>query len=729
MPDIASRSPRSAARSLLATAVAVALTLISTAPAQAESRRPAPVTAAVAATDLDAVTVVGTKSARSAATTTRLPLSARETPQSISHVDIERIEDEAMLSVDDTLKGVTGINATFYDTQRPLYFARGFQVQDFQVDGIPTYSGSTNLEYDMALYERVEVIRGANGLISGAGKPSATVNLLRKRPGYDFAAGAALTVGEWGLRRGQADVSVPLAADGQLRSRFVLAKQDREGYLDRYREEKSAGLATLEFDLGDATTLALGYQFQDNQPTASNWGTIPRYAADGQPADFARATNFAPDWTRWARDSNTAYASLEHRFGNDWQFRAAWNRTRGHVFSLRAYASGFPDPLDGSGVFLRGAVGETDDVRDSFDVYFSGSFELLGREHDLAIGGNYSRLDAHSPGYASLSGWRHDIPDAYRFDGRAPMPLITRTGAFRDSRTQQSGLYATARLRVADPVSLVLGARLSDWETGTDNHDTQGTYINTTGAYKVDDELTPYAGIVFDITPSLTAYASYTGIFQPQNYRDKHNALLAPVEGSNLEAGLKGRISETLDFSTAVFDVKQDNFAIRDHTQPDASLPDGSSAYVGVDGTRSRGLEFDVNGSIGQRWRINAGYTYLDTERHDSDRIWVNLPEHTLKLSTHYRFGGKLDGLSLGGGLRWQNEMTAFNVEHPTLDTVDVVQGSYALADLFANYAFSPNLSLNLSARNLFDRTYWATLDYPNYGEPRQLTATLRWRY
>lgn len=167
----------------LATLSAALLCALTMTPAAARAAGLADANADANAKTLDAVSVNGTVSRAQPATTTRLPLTLQETPQSVSVIGLQRLEDESLFSIDDVMRNVTGVNVSFYDTQRPLYFARGFQITDFQVDGLPTYSGATNQEYDTVFYDRIEVIRGANGLLTGAGIPSATVNLLRKAAG------------------------------------------------------------------------------------------------------------------------------------------------------------------------------------------------------------------------------------------------------------------------------------------------------------------------------------------------------------------------------------------------------------------------------------------------------------------------------------------------------------------------------------------------------------------
>ncbi|MCC4608162.1 TonB-dependent siderophore receptor [Xanthomonas campestris pv. zinniae] len=712
---------------------------------------PAPVHAAdlADAKTLDQVNVNGTVSRAQPATTTRLPLTLQETPQSVSVIGLQRLEDESLFSIDDVMRNVTGVNVSFYDTQRPLYFARGFQITDFQVDGLPTYSGATNQEYDTVFYDRIEVIRGANGLLTGAGIPSATVNLLRKRPGKDFDASFAVSAGTWDFRRMQADVNAPLTEDGRFRSRVVAAWQDRDYYYDRYHDNKMSGMAVLEGDLTDSITLTVGYQRQDNSPVGSTWGTVPFFAADGSLANLPRSTNMAPEWTRWQRETSTAFANLEQRFGEDWLLRVNYAHTKGQVQNMRVYGTGYP-AADGSGIFLRTAAGETEDVRDSVDVYLSGGFSLFGRQHDVVVGGSWQ--DLQSTAYPTVQTYPDDwatcisptgarercyfIPDIRNWNGDISEVTYARNGRRNEARTTQRGVYASTRFRLAEPLSLIAGARLSTWQTRTRAFSANGSYTGTSGRYKVSDEVTPYVGLVYDIVPDVSVYASYTEIFNPQNYRDKDNNLLAPVEGSNLEAGIKAQLLDGRAMATAaVFEAKQDNFAVRDMTQPEGALPDGTSAFIGVDGTKSRGWEVDFNGEILPGWTVNGGYTHVKVTRAPTDAIYANLPEDYLQLSTQVRLPGAWDRLSIGGGISWQSAVRGFNIERPIGDgsgattPVTVVQNPYALVHFNANYRISDQWTATLAVRNAFDKTYWANLDYQNYGEPRFVSVSLRWRY
>ncbi len=714
---------------------AAACLAVALAPARAETAATAP-SPDDEVVELDQLTV--TDAAFSPATptpvATKLPLSIRQTPQSISVIGRDRLDAELLTSVDDVLRNVTGVHVAFWDSERPLYYARGFQITDFMVDGMPTYSGSTNQEYDTALYERVEVVRGANGLLTGAGIPSAMINLTRKRPGQSFAASASATLGSWNERRAEADLNVPLSTDGRFRSRFVLATEDSESFLDRYEKKSLAALASLEADLTASTTLGVGYQYQDNDPSSPSWGTIPRFAADGSLAQLPRSINFSTNWTQWDRTTGTAFATLDQQLGENWRLHLAANRTEGETYSLRVYATGFPDLDTGTGIYLRGGVGEAEDTRDTFDAYLSGQFSLFGREHDLVLGWNLNNYESSSPNYESTYAgayyYRYDIPDYRTWDGEAPFPTLVKTGTSRTSVTDQSGFYTTVRLRPTDRTALILGARLSQWETRTLNYDATGALASTTGAYEVSDEVTPYVGAVVDLNDVWSAYASYTDVFRPQNYKDKDNNLLSPVLGSNLEAGLKAEFfAKRFQVTFSVFQTEQDNYAVRDTSVPDYSLPDGSSAYLGVDGTQSEGFEVELTGYLRPGWTTSLGYSHVNTTRHPSDLTYANVPEHILRFHTQVQFTGALENLSAGLGVTWQGDQTGVGITHPILGTTTVEQEAFALVNLNASYRLSEHLALTATVRNVFDKNYWATLDYPNYGEPRAASLALRWSY
>jgi outer-membrane receptor for ferric coprogen and ferric-rhodotorulic acid len=231
----------------------------------------------------DALTTQGTDSygVRASNTATRLPLSPRETPQSVSVVTRTQMDDFGLLNANEVLANTTGVSVDVVETDRTYFTSRGFDISNFQVDGVgmPFTNGDQLGDLDTALYDRIEVLRGANGLLSSTGNPAATVNYVRKRPTADFQAGAAVSVGSWNKRRIEGDVSGALNEARTLRGRAIIAAQRGDSFMDHYSLEKTVFAGLLEADLGPRTVLTGGVTRQANRPEGTSWGGRPRRRA------------------------------------------------------------------------------------------------------------------------------------------------------------------------------------------------------------------------------------------------------------------------------------------------------------------------------------------------------------------------------------------------------------------------------------------------------------------
>ena len=175
---------------------------------------------------------------------TRFDLAPREIPQSVSIISHQRIEDQKLDDIIDVLANTTGVTSTQSDSERTEFYARGFYIDAYQFDGLPTQMvqnwsyGDSGL--DLALYDRVEVVRGATGLLSGAGNPSASVNLIRKHAdSAELTGSVSVNVGSWGRTRTTVDVGSALNASGSVRGRVIGSYLDTDGQMDRYNQRKT----------------------------------------------------------------------------------------------------------------------------------------------------------------------------------------------------------------------------------------------------------------------------------------------------------------------------------------------------------------------------------------------------------------------------------------------------------------------------------------------------------
>ena len=660
------------------------------------------------------------------ATATRMVLTPRETPQSITVITRQHMDDFGLNSIDEVMRHTPGITVSTFDSERTNYYARGFSVENFQYDGIPTlrnsaYSSGQTLS-DMAIYDRVEILKGATGLLTGAGAPGATINLIRKKPTREFKASIDVGAGSWDNYRTQVDVSGPLTDSGNIRGRAVAAYQDKHSFMDRYERKTGVYFGTLEADLSDDTLLTLGFDYQNNDPHASGWsGSRPLFDRNGERIDVKRSYNNGANWSRWEQTTQSVFATLEHSFANGWVGKGqVTHQVNSYDAPLGSVMSG-PFPATGlSSIYANKFTGTT--RTDAADAYFSGPFSLAGREHELVIGASASSAHWKGKDYGNPTFLSANVVDFWNFDGKTTEPDWGAPTQYNDTTTRQTAGYISARFNLTDDLNLLLGTRLANyWLTG-DYHTTE------TG------RLVPYVGVTYDLNDNFTAYASYTDIFMPQTYnRDRNNKVLEPDEGKNYEVGIKGEFyGGRLNTSLAYFEVHESNRA-----EPDAEYnadPTNPSILYASVGTKAKakGFEAEMSGELAPGWQAQAGFTHKVIRGSDDEKISTWEPEDQLSLYTTYKFKGPLDRLTIGGGARWQNRSWQ-NIYNRAKDQYqDFSQDAYWLVDAMAKYQVSEHLSTTLNVNNLFDKQYYTNIGFYNtayYGDPRNVMVNTRWDF
>lgn len=230
------------------------------------------------------------------ATATKLPLTMRETPQAVTVITRQRMDDQAMTSINDVVKATPGLFLNFSSGPgRQTYTARGFDIDNIMYDGIPSgYSGWTaGVQPNLAMFDRVEVVRGATGLVTGAGNPSAAINMVRKRPLAEQKVTLTGAAGSWDDYRGEVDASSPLNDSGTLRGRVVTSYRDANSFVDDAEESHGLFYAVTEADLSEDTTLTVGLSHQKDK-TNYFWGSS-MVGLDGHHLDLPRSYNPSTD--------------------------------------------------------------------------------------------------------------------------------------------------------------------------------------------------------------------------------------------------------------------------------------------------------------------------------------------------------------------------------------------------------------------------------------------------
>lgn len=670
-------------------------------------------------------------------TATGLGLTVRETPQSVTIITAQRILDQNLTTAADVLRNSVGISINNLDDLRNQFYARGFEVRNFQYDGIPLAwtlaGGAGETSTDVSIYERIEVVRGATGLLTGAGDPSASINFVRKHADATELTGYVnASYGSWDRWRVSADVSTPITADGRIRARFVGRYEQGDSYIDRYSDKRLVLYGVIDADVTDTTLLRAGISHQDTDRDSPSWGNLPTFYTDGTVTNWSRSKSTTADWTYWNTINQNIFATIRQEIGADWSITANYNRLKNAEKAKLLYLSGAVDRATGVLVnpfFPAYPYKDSgNSVQNAYDVQLQGKVNLFGRDHEIVAGAMKSIQKRHTDSFAALA-----FPTVVNFvdetgSGYSNPGFSTTASRAVEEKVTQSGVYAAVRLNVADQLKLIGGGRLATWKQ-------KGQSYGVLSDYGDKNVFIPYVGALFDITPQHRLYASYTKIFQPQSALDANLRQLDPLEGNAYEIGIKSAFfDDKLQASFAVFRIEQDNLAQLDLSAPPITPPGGlpQQPSVAIDGTRSTGFEFEVNGSPVENWNINFGYSQFKAKDADGIVVSVEQPRKLLKLFTTYTVPGVLEGLTFGGGVNYRSKAYSAGANSVTGTPFRFQQDGYALVSLMMRLDVNEQFSLQANLENLTDKKYFAQIgfyDQYRYGAPRNLTVSANYKF
>lgn len=677
--------------------------------------------------ELEVIEVKGTYlegyHAHTASGASRLALDIKDIPQSVSVITESQMKDYQLNDIDAVLDTATGVNVERIETDRTYYTARGFDITNFQVDGVglPLSSGNNHADEDTAIYDRIEVIRGANGLMTGVGNPSATINFIRKRPTVDNSFTFNGTYGSWENKRFELDGTYNFNESTAIRA--VAVAQDKESYLDRYATQKNIYYVFLQHQLTENTEVSLSYVMNDSSATGNNWGANPLFYTDGTATDYDVSTTTSADWSYWDIKKENAVFEISHNFDNGWQLRGTYSRKETDEDTELFYVYGTPDRTTELGLFGWASEYDNDDEHDLVDVYLTGEFELFDREHEFVVGANHSSMEGKERSlydYTTGNGFPV-MPPLPTWNGNTPKPTFADGETGSDLERDQNALYFTARMSATDNLHVLLGGRYNDWEVKGDSY---GVAQDAS-----DSQFIPYIGGVYQLNEDTVAYAGYTETFVSQTELDINDNVLDPITGKSQEVGIKtSMFGENSLVSVTYFETKQENVARAD----DNSLP-GDQRYIAVDGVESSGFEVDVAGEILPGLQTSIGFTSFDIDV--AQEIDANVadytPEMLFKLAATYQVP-QVDGLTVGINMRWQDDISrlqgvvAEGFDNAG-DEIVTEQDAYAVVNLMARYQFNENISVSFNANNVTDEKYLTSLYWAQgfYGAPVNYSATI----
>ncbi|WP_326533867.1 TonB-dependent siderophore receptor [Pseudorhodoferax sp.] len=651
----------------------------------------------------------------------------KDIPQSVSVLTRRQLDEQGITDLKVAANSITGVVGAQGVGQGMVLSARGFQIDAWQYDGVAVprnhYALGNWATEGMVFYDRMEVLRGASGLLQGTGSPGGAVNLVRKRGQAEKTVTITARAGSWDRYGMQLDAGGPLNEDRSLRGRVVLDEARSHSFIDDVNDRTQSLYAALDYDIGPSTTVGLGVSRSDSggRPMLLGLPVFP----DGKESGLPRSTFTGAAWNRSDIEQTTVFADLDHRVNADWKLKVSALRMTEKNSSTHQRMTGDPalNP-DGSGLSYDNWITDFDATRVGIDAYVNGRFDALGLRHEVTVGANYSKYTTNDMFARTFTSGAN----IFAIDHDRPKPTVASLLADGGRQSlaaydvRQKGIYASWRARLTDPLTAILGARASWYDNIYTNRQTGARSGDSASA-----EITPYVGLVYALTPQWSAYGSATSVFEPQSARTVAGSVLDPIVGTNVEIGIKGELLDgRVNTSLAAFRYDHRNRAVNDEAAGFAC--DGWYCSTPSGKVRSQGVEAEVSGEVLRHLQVMAGYTYNTTE-YRSDPVnqgqvfstWT--PKHIVRAWTAYQLPGEWSRITLGGG---------FNIQSHTLSTERTFKvPGFTVWNLRLGYQVTPEVNLSMSLNNVFDKHYVQPgfIGYvgATYGDPRNVMFTLKY--
>ncbi|WP_239253660.1 TonB-dependent siderophore receptor [Candidatus Nitrotoga sp. M5] len=637
-------------------------------------------------------------------TATKTNTLLRDVPQSISVVTKAAIQDQALLSISDTVRYVPGVGISNGEGNRDAIVFRGNRsTADFFVDGV-----RDDVQYFRDLYniERVEVLKGPNGMIFGRGGSGGVINRVAKEAGWDPVREFTAQVGSYGTKRVALDVGQGIndVAAFRLNTMYENSDSFRDGVdLKRFGINPTVTvMPTID------TKIVLSAEYVEDDRTADRG--IP--SVDGRPISTKRSTFFGdPDRSGADSELKAFNAMVEHKFNDDVKIR---NRTRYATqdkFYQNVYAN---SSLQGTDVGI-GAYNNLTN-RDSFfnQTDFLFSLDTGGVKHDMVAGLEFGRQDTDSlrqTGIFSNTGTTSILVPVNNPITKEPLTFTTKaTDADINSVTKQTSLYLQDQITLIPQLQAVLGVRYDKYTTDFHSNNLAPPDNNK---HTNDNFFAPRVGLIYKPIEEVSIYSSYSTSYVPRageqltSLSSVNSETLKPEKFKNIEVGAKWDIRPDLALTTALFRLDRTNVIL-----PDPN--DATRTFLGG-GQRNEGFELGLAGNITPAWSIMGGYTYQDGKitntQSDSAKagaVLRELPKHTFSLWNRYNIDP-----TWGVGLGVVNRSSMYT---STDNTVRLP--GFARVDAAVYAKINKNLRAQLNIENLFDTHYFASAHNNNNISP-----------
>lgn len=625
------------------------------------------------------------------ASATRTDTAIHETPQSISVVSKDVVEDLGATRLQDALDYAGGVGRAnnFGGQGLTTFTVRGFTTGEFYRNGFPINRGYPNMP-DANTIERLEVLRGPATMLYGRGDPGGTFNVVSKQPLAERTVTLGSQLNDQGMKRGTLDASGPLDEEGRLAYRLNVVGEGGDTFRDHVETERYGVTPVITWQATDDTKVTFEGDFmRNNHPLDRGLTRFPNQR--GTPS---RDTFWGDkDAGKLHNDNNMAQLRFEHVLNDNWTLGGGFQWLDGSLKGNAIEANG-PGSLGADGRTLQRNFNyrKLEWTDKDYQLNLTGHFSTGGFDHTLLTGIEYEDYD-----YKSIIQRSSAAAGTYPIDIFDPVygqtrPALTRTPTHDKENLKTYAAFVQDQVALTERLKVLAGARFERFE-----HDYQN-YVGKSWQ-AADNAVTPRVGVIYDLTDTVAVYADAARSFKPNTGASREGGGFAPEKGKSYEMGIKWEaLDRQLSVDAAIYQIEKKNVLTTD--------PVDNTFSVAAGQVRSRGFDLNVAGNLTPEWRVIGGYAYVDAEVPRDNTLrsgtrLMNIPRNSFSLLNVYDFqDGALKGLGLGAGGKYvdqragQTANTAFSMD------------AYTVVDLLGYYKVNERVRLNLDVKNLFNREY-----------------------
>ncbi|MBB4815990.1 iron complex outermembrane receptor protein [Pseudomonas rhodesiae] len=627
------------------------------------------------------------------ASATRTDTAIHETPQSISVVSKDVVEDLGATRLQDALDYAGGVGRAnnFGGQGLTTFTVRGFTTGEFYRNGFPINRGYPNMP-DANTIERLEVLRGPATMLYGRGDPGGTFNVVSKQPLAERTVTLGSQLNDQGMQRGTLDASGPLDEEGRLAYRLNVVGEGGDTFRDHVSTERYGVTPVLTWQASDDTKVIFEGDFMRNNHPLDRG--LTRFA--NQAGTPSRDTFWGDkDVGKLHNDNNMAQLRFEHMLNDSWTLGGGFQWLDGTLQGNAIEANG-PGSLSADGRTLQRNFNyrKLEWTDKDYQLNLTGHFSTGGLDHTLLTGIEYEDYD-----YQSIIQRSSAAAGTYPIDIFNPVygqtrPPLTRTPTHDKENLKTYAAFVQDQVSLTERLKVLAGARFERFE-----HDYESYVTGVKPWQAADNAVTPRLGVIYDLTDTVAVYADAARSFKPNTGASREGGGFAPEKGKSYEMGIKWEaLDRQLSVDAAIYQIEKKNVLTTD--------PVDSTFSVAAGQVRSRGFDLNVAGNLTPEWRVIGGYAYVDAEVTRDNTLrsgtrLLNIPRNSFSLLNVYEFqDGALKGLGLGAGGKYVDERAGQTANSA------FSMGAYTVVDLLSYYKVNDKIRLNLDVKNLFNREY-----------------------